>query len=128
MTLKSRDKRRFSSCIYNCLEGINYVIKNEINFRREVILGIIVLILSYVLKISKIEFIIVLIMISLVLTTEIVNTSIERTVDLYTKEYKYLAKVAKDVSAGAVLVISIFSLIIGIIIFVPKIINIIGGM
>lgn len=122
MTLKSKDKRSFSKSIYNCLEGISYVIKNEPNFRREIVLGIIALILSYILKISKTEYIIVLIMISLVLTTEIINTSIERVVDLYTKEYNSLAKIAKDVSAGSVLVVSIFSLIIGIIIFIPKII------
>lgn len=128
MNMKSRDKRSFGKSFYNCLEGISYVVINEVNFRREIILGIIALILSYLLKISTIEFIIVLIMISLVLTTEVINTSIERAVDLYTKEYHDLAKIAKDVSAGSVLISSIFSLIIGIIIFVPKIIDILGGI
>lgn len=128
MNMKSRDKRSFGKSVYNCLEGISYVVINEVNFRREIILGIIALILSYLLKISTIEFIIVLIMISLVLTMEVINTSIERAVDLYTKEYNDLAKIAKDVSAGSVLISSIFSLIIGIIIFVPKIIDILGGI
>lgn len=128
MSLKSKDKRTFKGSVKNCLDGISYVTKNEKNFKREIVLGIIALILSYILKIDKIEFIIVLTMICLVLTTEIINTAIERTVDLVTKEYHELARIAKDVSAGSVLVTSIFSLIIGIIIFIPKIIILLGGL
>lgn len=128
MSLKSKDKRTFKGSVKNCLDGISYVTKNEKNFKREIVLGIIALILSYILKIDKIEFIIVLTMICLVLTTEIINTAIERAVDLVTKEYHELARIAKDVSAGSVLVTSIFSLIIGIIIFIPKIITLLGGL
>lgn len=128
MSLKSKDKRTFKGSVKNCLDGISYVTKNEKNFKREIALGIIALILSYILKIDKIEFIIILTMICLVLTAEIINTAIERTVDLVTKEYHELARIAKDVSAGSVLVTSIFSLIIGIIIFMPKIITLLGGL
>lgn len=128
MSLKSKDKRTFKGSVKNCLDGISYVTKNEKNFKREIALGIIALILSYILKIDKIEFIIVLTMICLVLTAEIINTAIERAVDLVTKEYHELARIAKDVSAGSVLVTSIFSLIIGIIIFIPKIITLLGGL
>ena len=128
MSLKSKDKRTFKGSVKNCLDGISYVKKNEKNFKREIALGIIALILSYILKIDKIEFIIILTMICLVLTTEIINTAIERTVDLVTKEYHELARIAKDVSAGSVLVTSIFALIIGIIIFIPKIITLLGGL
>lgn len=128
MSLKSKDKRTFKGSVKNCLDGISYVTKNEKNFKREIALGIIALILSYILKIDKIEFIIVLTMICLVLTAEIINTAIERAVDLVTKEYHELARIAKDVSAGSVLVTSIFSLIIGIIIFMPKIITLLGGL
>lgn len=128
MSLKSKDKRTFKGSVKNCLDGISYVTKNEKNFKREIALGIIALILSYILKIDKIEFIIILTMICLVLTAEIINTAIERAVDLVTKEYHELARIAKDVSAGSVLVTSIFSLIIGIIIFIPKIIILLGGL
>ena len=112
MSLKSKDKRTFKGSVKNCLDGISYVTKNEKNFKREIALGIIALILSYILKIDKIEFIIVLTMICLVLTTEIINTAIERAVDLVTKEYHELARIAKDVSAGSVLVTSIFYILI----------------
>lgn len=128
MSLKSKDKRTFKGSVKNCLDGISYITKNEKNFKREIAFGIIALILSYILKIDKIEFIIILTMICLVLTTEIINTAIERTVDLVTKEYHELARIAKDVSAGSVLVTSIFALIIGIIIFIPKIITLLGGL
>lgn len=128
MSLKSKGKRTFKGSVKNCLDGISYVTKNEKNFKREIALGIIALILSYILKIDKIEFIIVLTMICLVLTAEIINTAIERAVDLVTKEYHELARIAKDVSAGSVLVTSIFALIIGIIIFIPKIITLLGGL
>jgi len=128
MSLKSKGKRTFKGSVKNCLDGISYVTKNEKNFKREIALGIIALILSYILKIDKIEFIIILTMICLVLTAEIINTAIERTVDLVTKEYHELARIAKDVSAGSVLVTSIFALIIGIIIFIPKIITLLGGL
>ena len=128
MSLKSKGKRTFKGSVKNCLDGISYVTKNEKNFKREIALGIIALILSYILKIDKIEFIIILTMICLVLTAEIINTAIERTVDLVTKEYHELARIAKDVSAGSVLVTSTFALIIGIIIFIPKIITLLGGL
>ena len=128
MSLKSKDKRTFKGSVKNCLDGISYVTKNEKNFKREIALGIIALILSYILKIDKIEFIIILTMICLVLTAEIINTAIERAVDLVTKEYHALARIAKDVSAGSVLVTSTFALIIGIIIFMPKIITLLGGL
>ena len=128
MSLKSKGKRTFKGSVKNCLDGISYVTKNEKNFKREIALGIIALILSYILKIDKIEFIIILTMICLVLTAEIINTAIERAVDLVTKEYHELARIAKDVSAGSVLVTSTFALIIGIIIFMPKIITLLGGL
>ena len=54
------------------------------------------------------------------------NTSIEKTVDLYTKEYNKTAKIVKDVAAAAVLVMSMFSAVIGMLIFIPKIMEVLG--
>ena len=68
----------------------------------------------------------VLIVIALVIVSEIFNTAIEKVVDLYTREYNEIARIAKDVSAFAVLTSCIFALAVGIIIFVPKIIIVIG--
>ena len=71
--------------------------------------------------ISKVEFLIILLVSTQVICLEMVNTAIERTVDLVTVEYHLYAKIAKDIAAGAVLVASIFATIIGGIIFLPYI-------
>ena len=61
--------------------------------------------------------------IGLVISCELINTAIEATVDLVTEEYHPLAKVAKDTSAAAVFVFAIIAVIVGLIIFLPKIVN-----
>lgn len=71
--------------------------------------------------ISKVEFLIILLVSAQVICLEMVNTAIERTVDLVTVEYHLYAKIAKDIAAGAVLVAAIFATIIGGIIFLPYI-------
>ena len=71
--------------------------------------------------ISKVEFLIILLVSTQVICLEMVNTAIERTVDLVTSEYHLYAKIAKDIAAGAVLVAAIFATIIGGIIFLPYI-------
>ena len=71
--------------------------------------------------ISKVEFLIILLISAQVICLEMVNTAIERTVDLVTSEYHLYAKIAKDIAAGAVLVAAIFATIIGGIIFLPYI-------
>ena len=73
--------------------------------------------------ISKLEFLIILIISAQVICLEMVNTAIERTVDLVTSEYHIYAKIAKDVAAGAVLIASIVAIIIGGVIFLPYIFN-----
>lgn len=127
MSSNSKNKRSFLDSIRNCLNGLSFIMVSEHNFKREVILAILALITSYMLKVSKIEFIIILLVIALVIVAEIFNTAIEKTVDLYTREYNEIAKIAKDVSAFAVLTMCAFAFIIGIIIFVPKIVILIGG-
>lgn len=119
--LYKKKKRTFIDSVKNCLEGINYTITYENNFKREIILGIIAVILSALLKISILEWIIVLLLINFVLVCELINTAIEKNVDLYTKEFNETAKIVKDVAGASVLVMSIFSAIIGAIIFIPKI-------
>ena len=71
--------------------------------------------------ISKVEFLIILLVSTQVICLEMVNTAIEKTVDLVTVEYHLYAKIAKDIAAGAVLVAAIFATIIGGIIFLPYI-------
>lgn len=125
MRTKYKDKTFLQGVGY-CLEGIAYTFKDEKNFRIEVFMGIIAVIASFILKISLIEWVIVVFLINMVLVLELINTAFESMVDLYTQEYNKIAKATKDVIAGAVLVTCLFSLVIAFIIFVPKILELIN--
>lgn len=127
MLSREKNKRKFTSSVRDCINGFKFININEDNFKREIFLGIIALLISYILKISKLEFIIIIIMIGLVLTCEVINTAIERLVDLVSPSYNKLAGEVKDVMAFSVFLMCIISLIVGVIIFVPKIIVLIGG-
>ena len=120
--LKTQGKSGFKESFNHATDGIEYAINHERNLKIEIFIGILVSIAGFVFKISLLEWLVIVLVISMVICLELVNTSIERTVDLVTKEYKDLAKVAKDVAAGAVLIMSKFSVVVGIIIFLPKII------
>ncbi len=87
----------------------------------QIVLGTLVLIVSFILKLEKIDFIVILICISCVITTEILNTAIEEICDMYTTSHNEKIKYIKDLSAGAVLFVSIVALVIGLIIFIPYI-------
>lgn len=102
-------------------EGITTGIKEERNLKIHIMIMILVIILGIILKISKIDWIICIILFGFVISLELINTAIENTVDLITIEKNPKAKIAKDVAAGAVLIASITSAIIGLIIFIPKI-------
>lgn len=122
--MELKGKRTFKDSFKNCIDGINFVLAHEKNFVREIIIGMIALSLAYLLEVSTFEFIIILLLINFVLILELINTALEKVVDLYTTKYNSLAKIIKDVSASSVLIMSIFSAIIGAIIFLPKILNI----
>ncbi|MPW27037.1 diacylglycerol kinase family protein [Alkalibaculum sp. M08DMB] len=102
-------------------QGILYSFNTQRNIRIHFFIAIIVLILGIYVRLSHIEWILLLLTISIVVTSEMINTSIEKTIDLVTEEYKILAKIGKDVAAGAVLISSILSVIIGVLIFYNKI-------
>lgn len=123
MLSRTKSKRKFSSSVKNCINGFKFININEDNFKREIFLGIIVLILSYVFRVNKIEFIIIIIVIGLVLVCETINTAVERLVDLVSPGYNKIAGEVKDIMAFAVLLMCIISLVIGAIIFIPKIIS-----
>ena len=126
--LKKQGKSSFNESLGHALDGIEYTINHERNFKIELFFAIAVTIMSFILKVSIIEWGVLVLVISMVLALEMINTAIERCVDLVTKEYKELAKNAKDIAAGAVLVMSMFSVVIGIIIFLPKIMKLLGGI
>lgn len=109
-------------------KGIDDVIKHEPNMKIHVVVAILVVIMAYILKVSIIEWIILVLLIGAVLAAETINTTIENLVDMYTKEYDEKAKIVKDTAAGTVLILAITSAIIGLIIFIPKIIYLLESL
>ena len=104
------------------IQGIKQAVKTERNVKIHITIMILVIIAGIVLKINTQEWIICIILFGLVISLELVNSAIEATVDIAMPEINEKAKVAKDVAAGAVLVSTIASAIIGLIIFIPKVI------
>ena len=123
----SKWKNKFFLESVKCtLNGIAYVIVNERNIKIQLCFAIAVVICGFLLRISCAEWCLISITIFFVLASELFNTAIERTVDLCTEEYNEVAKIAKDVSGGAVLLSAINSVVVGLIIFLPKIIELIN--
>ena len=101
-------------------------IRTERNIKIHCAAAILVTIFGIWLQISKTEWMICFILFGLILALELVNTAVEATVDLFTEERKPLAKKAKDAAAGAVLIVAIFAAVIGILIFIPKLLDVAG--
>lgn len=106
--------------------GIFNTIRTERNIKIHCAAAILVTIFGIWLQISKTEWMICFILFGLILALELVNTAVEATVDLFTEERKPLAKKAKDAAAGAVLIVAIFAAVIGILIFIPKLLDVAG--
>lgn len=104
----------------HAIEGIIQAIRTQLNIRIEFIFALLVLTICFFTDLSKVEFLIITITITMVIAAELINTAIERVVDLCVNYYHPLAKMAKDAAAGAVLVTSINAVIVGFVIFWNK--------
>ncbi len=102
------------------LEGIKTSFKKEPNLRIQFVVGIGALLLGVYLGLSNVEWAILSFTILYVITLELLNTVIETIVDLVSPEIKEGAKTAKDISAAIVLISSILAVIVGVILFLPK--------
>ncbi len=102
-------------------EGIKAALKEEPNLRIHFILAFIALTAAFLLDFSAIEWLILAFTISLVLILEFLNTALEALVDLVSPEVKPRAKTAKDVSAAAVFLAAALSVVVGLVLFLPKI-------
>jgi len=107
-------------------QGIAYVIRTQRNMRIHLGVAGCVLALAGAVGVSRLELAVLLLCILAVLTLEMLNTVVEAVVDLATGEYHPLAKIAKDVAAGAVLVMSGGAAIIGLLILGPPLARAIG--
>ncbi len=102
------------------IDGIIYTLKSQKNMKVHYGIAILVLFLTLFLNLSRIEIIAVFFSISLVILSEMFNTAIEKTVDLITTEYSPLAKIAKDVAAGAVLISALNSVMVAYLVFFDR--------
>ena len=123
-----KEKKRFSiiariKSATHAWRGLGILFKTTHNFWGHIFFGILAVYLGFVLDISSIEWIFVVFAIGLVLVTEAFNTAIEIDIDLTSPEYHPYARDTKDVSAAAVLLSVITAIIVGLIIFLPKIIS-----
>ncbi|MFZ2669385.1 MAG: diacylglycerol kinase family protein [Streptococcus suis] len=122
---KNRWKNReLMSSLDFAVSGLITAFKEERNMRKHAVSAILVILAGIVFQVSVTEWLFLLLSISLVIAFEIVNSAIENVVDLASDyHFSMLAKNAKDMAAGAVLFVSGFALLTGLIVFVPKIWN-----
>ncbi|QOT00922.1 diacylglycerol kinase family protein [Brevibacterium sp. JNUCC-42] len=101
------------------IQGINHAVRTQRNMQIHVAVALSVVIVSIWLQVTRLEFSLLLLVIAVVWALELFNTAVEAVVDLVTEEYHPLAKIAKDVAAGAVFVAAMFAILIGILILGP---------
>lgn len=123
--MRKHCQRFILSLCYAC-NGIKIALQYEIHMRIHLFFAVLAVALGWILKINEIEWIYLLLTVTLVLFAELMNTALEANVDLATKKKKYEAKVAKDVAAGAVLITSLNALICGWLLFGPKLLKLAG--
>lgn len=120
---KKRGFKRFIASIKNSLNGLKYAYINEQSFTLHAVLTIVVLISGFYFHISKMQWAILVIVMSIIMITELLNTAIEAVVDLVTYEYHELAKIAKDCASAAAFIASLLALGLYLYVFLPQIIN-----
>ena len=115
-----KQKSLFRS-FYHAGEGIWSAFLSERNMKIHVLAVILVTFFGFYFQISTVEWMVCIILFGIVISAEIMNTAVETVVDIAMPEKNDKAKLAKDLSAGAVLVLAIISVIIAVLIFLPKI-------
>lgn len=116
-----REARRFARSYGFAWEGVQHLFRSQPNARIHLVVMAIVILLGLLLQIARWEWLILSLICALVLFAEGINTALEAVVDLASPEFHPQAKIAKDVAAGAVLLCAFAAIVIGCLIFVPRI-------
>lgn len=122
-----KNKKLINSFKY-AFSGIVTAFKSEKNMKIHFTMMMLVIIFGILLKISLNEWLVCIMLFCMVIGSEMINTAVENVVNLAMPTKNEVAKNAKDISAGTVLVFAIGSAIIGLIIFIPKIINVLVNL
>ena len=100
-------------------EGFISALKEEPNLKLHFAIGFLVVVAGFYFQISKLDWVVLVTMIGLVISVELTNTAIEAVVDYLIKEDHPGAKIAKDISAAAVLITAVTSAVVGVVVFLP---------
>lgn len=112
--------RKWLSSAGHAFRGILFLIRTERNFRIEIVVALATILIGIWLRISALEFCIVLLCIGAVLGMEAINSAIERMADFQSRELHPEIKIIKDMAAGGVLILAFISLVVGLVIFIPR--------
>ena len=123
-----KEKKRFSvierlKSATNAVRGLGILVKTTHNLRGHIFFGTLAVYLGFIFHISSTEWLFIIFVIGLVIITETLNTAIEIDIDLTSPNYHPYARDTKDVAAGAVLLSAFAAVIIGLVVFLPKIQN-----
>ncbi|SFC52944.1 diacylglycerol kinase (ATP) [Alkalibacterium subtropicum] len=116
--------RKYSDSFRYAFQGVKTAFQEERNMRTHVLTGIFVVTLSLFLDLSRDEWLWLILVSYLVFVMELINTVVENLVDLVTEDYHPIAKKVKDMAAAVVLVTASFAAVIGVIILLPKLLQI----
>jgi undecaprenol kinase len=115
------EAKRFGKSLKHAFDGVYYAVCHEKNFRAEIAIAILVVVLIIAFKVKGWEAIILILMIMWVIILELINTVVERVVDILKPRIHPYARLIKDLMAAVVLISSIVAVVVGIIIFYPYI-------
>ena len=118
-------RKRLASFKY-AFSGLGSLIKHEHNARLHLLAALLIIAMGFIMDISRVEWMILVIIIAMVFITEILNSAVESLADYVSPEYSEIIKRVKDYCAAAVLIAAITSVIAGLIIFLPKVIRILS--
>jgi diacylglycerol kinase len=113
--------KEFFKSFTHAFRGLKYALKNEKNFQNEIIVAVLAVSAMFYYRISRLEVIVVMTMIMAVLIMEMLNTIVERIIDILKPGIHPYARLIKDLMAASVLLTSIMALMIGLVIFTPYI-------
>jgi diacylglycerol kinase len=118
--VEENGEKNFFDSLRFAFAGLSHAFLSQKSFQIQILVGILVVTLAFLFGFYRIEWLILILIISFVLTAELLNTVIEVVVDLAVKEQMLpKAKIAKDVAAAAVLLIAFFSIVVGLLLFAP---------
>jgi diacylglycerol kinase len=106
--------------------GLGHALRTQRNARIHISVAVVVVILGVALKLEPLEFAVLTLTIGFVFVSELFNTVVETVIDLVTEEFHPLARQAKDVAAGAVLVSSMVAVVVGLLVLGPPLLHLLG--